>query len=235
MRALTAGVMAAGLVGLGLCVVVAGNMLPQTDRKFAAAPAGETFGPSIPPDLEPFKQELPSSSQTARAVAPSLIAPPPVEKELLVRAAPRDPLGPLGQAQPPRKKQREGGDLLFNPVATASARFEAMGLEVTIAGTESIDPAETCTYRGTAWPCGVRARTAVRLWLRGRALACDIPPGSDEDAIVVGCRLGLQDVGAWLVANGWAHAAKGGPYVEAEARAREAGAGIFGAPPPSID
>jgi hypothetical protein len=235
MRALTAGVVAAGLVGLGLCVVIAGNTLRQTDPTFAAVSPGETFGPPIPPDLEPFRQEVLSSAQTARAVSPSLIAPPPVEKEMLVRAEPRDPLGPLGQAQPPGRKQREGGNLLFNPVATSSARFEAMGYDVTIAGTESIDPAETCTYRGTAWPCGVRARTAVRLWLRGRALACDIPPGSDEDAIVVGCRLGQQDVGAWLVANGWARAAKSGPYVEAEAKAREAGRGIFGAPPASID
>jgi endonuclease YncB( thermonuclease family) len=234
MRALTAGIMAVGLVGLGLCVVVAGNTFQRTDPTFATT-GGEAFGPPIPPDLEPSGPEPHPPPQSARAVAPSLIAPPPVEREMLVRAEPRDPLGPLGQAQPPRKKQREGGNLLFNPVATASARFEAMGYEVAIAGTQSIDPAETCTYKGTAWPCGIRARTAVRLWLRGRALACDIPPGSDEDAIVVGCRLGKDDVGAWLVTNGWAHAAKGGPYVEAEAKAREAGLGIFGAPPASVD
>ena len=31
-------------------------------------------------------------------------------------------------------------------------------------------PEQTCKFDGGEWPCGVRARTAVRLWLRGRAL-----------------------------------------------------------------
>src|SRR5262245_16110653 len=194
MRALTAGIMAAGLIGLGLTVVVAGRTLQRTDPNFAASKRGEMFGPAVPADFEPSAAETPQTpAQPAREVAPSLVTPPPVEREMLVRAEPRDPLGPLGQAKPPRKKEREGGNLLFNPVATASARFEAMGYEVAIAGTESIDPAETCTYKGSSWPCGIRARTAVRLWLRGRALACDIPPGTTEDKIVVGCRLGQQD------------------------------------------
>ena len=140
---------------------------------------------------------------------------------------------PLGQALPPRVKPDDwGGTILYRPVATASAEFEAMGYKVAIAGTESIDPAQTCTSDGAEWQCGIRARTAVRLWLRGRALSCQIPPEADREFIVANCRLGKQDVGAWLVSNGWARAVAGGPYAAAEEKAREAGMGIFGSDPP---
>ena len=58
-----------------------------------------------------------------------------------------------------------------------------------------------------------------------------MPPQSERFAIVVRCRFGKQDVGAWLVSNGWARAAEGGPYRLAEIKAREAQMGIFGPPP----
>ena len=235
MRALAAGVMATGLLGLGLAVVIAGRTIDNGAATSAIGqPAGEMYGPPIPPDFQPPESSVHGASPSARAVDPELVAPPPVEYQALVRAEPRDPLGPLGQAQPPRKKELEGG-LLYQPVATSSAVFEAMGHTIAIAGTESVAPGETCNHDGVEWPCGARARTAVRLWLRGRALTCDVPPDTERDLIVVGCRLGKQDVGAWLVANGWAHAAKGGPYEDVEAKAREAGLGIFGAPPPAVN
>jgi endonuclease YncB( thermonuclease family) len=102
---------------------------------------------------------------------------------------------------------------------------------VAIAGTESVDPAQTCTSDGVEWQCGIRARTAVRLWLRGRALSCQVPPQADRAFIVANCRLGKQDVGAWLVSNGWARAVAGGPYAAAEEKARQAKIGIFGPAP----
>jgi endonuclease YncB( thermonuclease family) len=235
MRALTAGAIVAGFVGLGVLVLLAGRTVaPASDPQSVAAHAsGEMFGPPMSADFEPLEPEaeVDGAQKTTRAVAPSLVAPPPVKYDALVRAAPRDPLGPLGQALPPPKPRDKGGTLLYRPVATASAEFEAMGYRIAIAGTESIDPGETCMHDGVAWNCGTRARTAVRLWLRSRALACDMPPQADRAVVVVGCRLGKQDVGAWLVANGWARAAAGGPYAEAEAKAREARMGIFGPPP----
>src|SRR6185369_16727527 len=116
----------------------------------------------------------------------------------------------LSRALPPKPKP--GGTLLYRPVATASAEFESMGYRLAIAGTESTRPDETCAHERTVWPCGQRARAAVRMWLRGRALACDVPPQPERALIVVECRLGAQDVGAWLVSNGWARAARGSRY-----------------------
>lgn len=42
--------------------------------------------------------------------------------------------------------------------------------------------------------------------------------------------LGKQDVGAWLVANGWAMASPSGIYGKAESVARAAEMGVFGPP-----
>ncbi len=123
-----------------------------------------------------------------------------------------------------------GGSILYRPVVTGSARFKAMGRTVAVAGTENVMPDERCTYEGTEWACGMRARTAFRYFIRGRAVACALPADAGKD-IVADCRIGSQDVGAWLVMNGWARAALGGPYAEAEKQAREAKRGIFGPPP----
>lgn len=149
----------------------------------------------------------------------------------LERVEPREPLSQLSLALPPKPPTKEeGGTILYRPVATGSARFESMGRVVGVAGTESIDPGERCTFDGAEWPCGIRARTAFRYFIRGRAISCDVPPEAGTD-IVVDCWIGTQDIGAWLVANGWARAAPGGPYAEAEKQAREARRGIFGPPP----
>jgi endonuclease YncB( thermonuclease family) len=227
MRAVAAGVMATGLVGLGLAVMVAGRGVTPVSNPLAPRER-VIFGPPIPPDFAPLEASLHPSAQPARPVEPDVVAPPQIEYGTLVRAAPRNPLSDLSQALPP--KPREGGTLLYRPVATASAEFESMGYRVAIAGTESIRPEETCTHDRTVWPCGMRARSAVRMWLRGRALACDLPAEPERNLLVVECRLGAQDVGAWLVSNGWARAAKGSRYEKAEAVARDTGMGIFGAP-----
>lgn len=169
----------------------------------------------------------------ARAVAPDVVAPPPLDPAELQRAEPRQPLSELALALPPKPlpPDKWKGTLLHRPVAVSSARFEAMGRTVELAGVQGVEPDEICTWEGMLWSCGIHARTAFRNWLRGRSLSCTIPPENDRHVIVADCRLGKQDVGAWLVANGWAHAREGGPY-EAEGKAAwENELGIHGPPP----
>lgn len=168
----------------------------------------------------------------ARRIAESLIAPPPIDPSEIERVEARPPLGELGLAVRPRtpmpKDWRE--TLLYRPIATSSATFESMGWKVVISGAQDIDVNQTCSFRDEAWPCGQRARAAFNAWLRGRALNCFLPPDVERFAIAAPCRLGKQDVGAWLVANGWAMALPGGIYGKAEAIARNAGMGVFGPP-----
>lgn len=172
----------------------------------------------------------------SRLVAPAVVALPGSAVEELQREAPREPLSQLSLAlpppPPPESRNPWAGKPLFRPVAVESAVFESGGYTVAIDGVKSVSPDENCTHEGTSWPCGVRARAAFRLWLRGRALVCQIPDAEEAgDAMRARCRLAKEDVGAWLVSNGWALAAPDGPYVQAEEKARAEKLGIFGAPP----
>ena len=194
--------------------------------------AGLTAFPEVPGPAQ--TAEVPAAPVRSRLVAPKIVAPPRVDAGDLQREAPRDPLSQLSLALPPpksRSSDKWSGTPFFRPVATESAVFQSMEHTVSIAGTQGLAADETCLSDGVAWPCGARARSAFRLWLRGRALVCKVPEGVNVVHIVAPCRLGKQDAGAWLVSNGWARAAPGGPYVEAEEQARLAGMGIFGAPP----
>jgi endonuclease YncB( thermonuclease family) len=195
----------------------------------AGEQAGHASGRSLSASLPARNQSPPPS----RIVAAEEVAPPPINFEGLIREVPREPLGPLGQALPPPTPMPDEweGTTLYRPVATSSAEFETMGYRLAIAGTATVPVTETCDYKGTQWQCGTQARSAVRMWLRGRALSCPVPPQPERFLIVVSCRFGKQDVGAWLVSNGWARAVEGGPYQLAGIKAREAEMGIFGPSP----
>lgn len=226
------GRLATTLGGLGL---VAGALLIAASGRWLP---GEL--PSYPPARE--AAEAPPApriavhdarpGQAARRIAEDLIAPPPLDAAGVQRIEPRPPLGELGLASPPKTPMPQDWreTLLYRPVATSSAIFEAMGRRVVISGTIDIDPDKTCSFGDAVWPCGQRARAAFNAWLRGRALKCVLPPDVDRFAVAAPCMLGRQDVGAWLVANGWAMASPSGIYGKAESVAKGAEMGIFGPP-----
>lgn len=169
----------------------------------------------------------------SRAIDPDIVAPPELPDEALERVEPRAPLSKLALAVPPKPKMPDdwNGTKLFQPVASAAGLIEAKGYSVAVSGIDIVKQDETCSDDGKSWPCGIRARTAFRSFLRGRAVVCTVPPEGGRDLIAAECRIGKQDVGQWLVENGWARPAKGGPYVEAGDKARTAKKGIFGSAP----
>lgn len=187
---------------------------------------------------EPSQPEGQASDPVAaRAVAPDKIVPPAIEQDGLVREAPRAPLSELSLALPPKPKATDewDGAVLFQPVAAASGVVESKGLSVAVAGVTPVDPDESCSFEDKEWNCGARARTAFRGLLRGRAVVCALPEEAGQGDVVARCRIGKQDVGEWLVANGWARAEAGGPYEDAGKQAEAEGKGIFGPPPERIE
>lgn len=121
--------------------------------------------------------------------------------------------------------------MLYRPVASAGGRFDAMGYSVAIAGVEGPALEQTCLFQGRSWACGMQARTEFRALLRGRALSCAVPPEPGGEIVTSACSLGRQDVGAWLVAQGWGKAAAGSAYADEDEEARGAKRGIYGPPP----
>ncbi|MCA0055407.1 MULTISPECIES: thermonuclease family protein [unclassified Mesorhizobium] len=168
----------------------------------------------------------------ARRVAEGIVALPSIDLPEIERIEARPPLGDLGLAVPPKTPMPDDWreTLLFRPMATSSATFESMGRKVAVSGVASIEPEATCSFHDVAWSCGQRARAAFNSWLRGRALKCFMPPEIERFAIAAPCSLGKQDVGAWLVSNGWAIALPTGIYGKAQAVAEDAEVGVFGPP-----
>ncbi|TIQ38116.1 MAG: thermonuclease family protein [Mesorhizobium sp.] len=215
-----------GLVAGALLIAGSRHWLPTGLPSPPAQDAGEVrAAPHVAVyDMRP--------GQPARRIAEDIIAPPPLDASGIERIEPRRPLGELGLASPPKTPMPQdwGETLLYRPVAVSSSMFEAMGRKVVISGTADVGPDRTCAFGDAVWPCGQRARAAFNAWMRGRALKCLLPPDADRFAIAAPCTLGKQDVGAWLVANGWAMASPSGIYGKAESVAREARMGIFGPP-----
>ena len=203
--------------------------LPPEDTPAAPPPDTPSEAMADKPDSVPSP---PSAGR--RMIDPEIVAGP--QDGAFERVEPRAPLSDLAQAQPPKPPKASmpdkwKGTPLFRPVATAAGLIEAKGYSVAVSGLDMVRPEETCGEAGRSWACGVSARTAFRAFLRGRAVVCTVPPEGGRDIISAECRIGKQDVGEWLVENGWARAAKGGPYEEAGKKAQAAKKGIFGAAP----
>jgi endonuclease YncB( thermonuclease family) len=215
------------LAGVFLIIQAAASL--SVDRS-VLAPSLDIGGERAPRPVAAVPDAQPR--EPSRMIAQDLIAPPPLDPSEIERSEPRPPLSELGLAVPPKTPMPDDWReiLLYRPIATSSAIFESMGRTVVISGVQSVDPDKTCSLHDVAWPCGQRARAAFNSWLRGRALKCFVPPEIDRFAIAAPCKLGKQDVGAWLVSNGWATALPSGIYGKAEATARRAEMGIFGPP-----
>lgn len=217
-----------GLAGLellvGILLLVKAATLFPVDRSLTD-PA-----PDVGDDVA--RHPARSIVNSARKIAEDLIAPPQIEGSEMERVEPRLPLGDLGLATRPKSSMpRDWREtLLYHPVATSSAGFDSMGRKLFISGTRGVQTDRVCLFHESAWPCGQRAYAAFSNWMRGRALNCFVPSVVDRFPVAATCKLGKQDVGAWLVSNGWALALPNGNYGKAEATARAAEMGIFGPP-----
>ncbi|QDC02641.1 thermonuclease family protein [Mesorhizobium sp. 8] len=251
MRPAHAAAAAAILVAMSAAIIASGHRLAVpadeiviTPEDIPDMPAASETGPETGMDdgqagdeasTEAIEPQQPDDALIrSRAIDPEFVAPPSTGAAPLERAEPRPPLSNLSLAMPPKPKMPDEwkGKPLFQPLATAAGVFQAMGYTVAISGVDAVMPDESCTdAAGKEWNCGMRARSAFRAFLRGRAPICTVPPEGGRDTISAACRIGKQDIGAWLVANGWAKAAKGGPYAKAEEVARKEHMGVFGVAP----
>ncbi|TFF27137.1 hypothetical protein E3C22_01250 [Jiella endophytica] len=142
----------------------------------------------------------------------------------LERLPPRPPLSEA-KLRPDTPKPR----LLPRPVALDGARIAYRQGVITLPGVEALPLAERCGPDEGNFPCGVMARTELRRFLRGRSIACDVPQdfGLKRGEATSACTVADEDIGRWVVENGWAKAAPGGPYEKAEAAAKEAKRGLW--------
>jgi endonuclease YncB( thermonuclease family) len=222
MRPLAAGVL---LVALALAALRWIGGAPD--------PSGENIVLQEAVEIGPSSPARPASPprRAVRPIAPDLVAPPPVAPAELRPAEPRPPLSDLalaGRHAPGEPALR----LLFRPVATAAGRIEAQGHRIRLAGLEVTPPEAECPAAdGSTWLCGLAARGAFRRFLRGRAVECVVSEQPAPQEVTTSCRLGNADLSEWLVENGLARAAPGGPLAAAGRQAEAARKGLFAGHP----
>lgn len=211
-------------------IAVAGD---NTDAGGLPASAPEP-GPAAQPAQQPAKPEAapppPAAVQlpdapipsSIRNVTPSDILPPPRVSGPLKRVA----------AQLPKLPEREiPTEITFHqPLVIDAGSFRTKQLTIRLAGIDAPGPAETCPSRlGGTWPCGMRARTALRGLVRRHAITCDGMQDTPAGVVLATCRKQGTDLAAWMVAQGWARPGEGaGEDLLASAEAaREARRGIW--------
>ncbi|MBB3965979.1 thermonuclease family protein [Rhizobium metallidurans] len=216
----TAGI--AIVIGL---ITAGGNRLSgASDVRRAAQPAQEATGPET---FAPAQSTAnPDTSMTARPVDdasqfyPSSVDGKPLERE----QAPEPERKPVAAA--------EKGIDLPRPVAESAGILGFGERRLQLAGLTPTPVDKTCpSAKGPEWPCGMLAKTNFRLFLRLRTVNCDLSDPNWSGTATASCKIGTQDLSAWLIENGWAEAEAGSAFAEAGAKAKRDGNGIYGQDP----
>jgi endonuclease YncB( thermonuclease family) len=108
--------------------------------------------------------------------------------------------------------------------------LELQGQQVRLLGIDAPERAQACwDATGQAWPCGEKAALALTQRIGRSQVNCTGMRRDREQRLIAVCRLGDENINAWLVAAGWALAYRGQShaFVGAEEAAREAGSGLW--------
>lgn len=83
--------------------------------------------------------------------------------------------------------------------------LEMRGERIRLWGVDAFESRQLCQRPGGAYRCGQVAANALDAWLADQVVTCE-PVGRPDryGRTVARCRLGDQDLGAWLVENGHA-------------------------------
>ena len=106
---------------------------------------------------------------------------------------------------------------------------EIRGRRIRLIGVDAPESSQTCTDRGKPWRCGQQAALALDAKIAARTVACTAE-GSDRYARTLAtCRVGDENLNAWLVREGWALAYRrySDRYVNEEAEAKSAHRNIW--------
>lgn len=203
----------------------------------AAAPQAMA-PPALPPQaVAPTSPIAPDATETPATPA----SPPPAPHPSTIRnVAPDDILppppvsGPLKRVEPrlPELPRREiPTEITFHqPMVIDAGSFRTKKLTIRLAGITAPRLEETCPSRlGGSWPCGVRARTALRALVRRHAITCDNMEETAGGLIRANCRRRDTDLATWMVEQGWARPGDGAPQAMTEAfeAARAARKGLW--------
>jgi endonuclease YncB( thermonuclease family) len=220
------GGIAAGLIFLAI-VLLALAPSPRTMSR----PDTSRPGTSPSADTDPVVPEEQALVEPGRNVTPPAITQRSDLGDAPLRRV-EPPAAPATAAATPSTPDAEEPArirLLAQPVAVDAGTIAVGRGVIDLPGLTAPDLAQRCSSGSIDWPCGIRARTELRAFLRGRSIRCVVPTDFEatQETIATRCTLGGRDIGEWLVRNGWAGAETGGPYGDAEAEAKRERRGLW--------
>ncbi|MCJ9723697.1 thermonuclease family protein, partial [Agrobacterium sp. BETTINA12B] len=141
-----------------------------------------------------------------------------------------------GDSQTPSDDQKQAGGTepveLVRPSSDRAGMLTVGNRSVQLSGIIPTDIGRMCAGSdGKSWPCGTAARTAFRMYLRGRIIDCDLPSATWQGTMTGHCRYVRIDLSEWLVRFGWAEPEAGSPLEAAAEQAKQQKRGIYGDDP----
>ena len=195
---------------------------------FTPAPQTETAAASPQPP-KPVVPAKPAEENTARDVGGGAVPTPVLPDALLERIAPAPIVKPQEAFRPPIPLLgKDEPFLLFQPIVENAGTLVAEGRIITLADVTPVEASRMCENSDAGqWPCGKKARTSLRAFVRGRAISC-LLPDQQKTAIETECLVGKENLGEWLVEQGWAEAKPGSDLESLGQAAKLMGRGIYG-------
>lgn len=180
------------------------------------------------PKVEPASPPPAPADQADRAAAAAAHRTVPT-------AAPSQQASP-DDSQKPGDDQQQAGTAepveLIRPTSDRAGMLTVGNRSVQLAGIIPTDVDRMCTGSdGKSWPCGAAARTAFRMYLRGRIIDCDLPSKTWQGTVTGNCRYVRIDLSEWLVRFGWAEPEAGSPLEAAAEKSKQQKRGIYGDDP----
>ena len=107
-------------------------------------------------------------------------------------------------AQDPKSKPKLKAIRFYRVTVRDGGTLETRGdVVIKLDGIDAYAADQTCKdSKGKKWACGMRARTALTRFIRGRAVVCRVP--ENAKSVAARCTLGDTDLSTWLVSQGWA-------------------------------
>lgn len=229
---------AALFTGLTGIAVVAGLLLAGEARLGGGAEGQEAMETKVAPQAaEPptaVTPAAPISEEHAAMIASSkeqAAAPAPAAADVGAQK-PADPAKPMDAADGEAAKPRAEKTMeLPRPVVENAGILSFGERRLQLSAVIPTPVEKICGPAGRQWPCGMMAKTALRLLLRNRNVTCDLAAEDWKGTVTAACRLAAQDLGTWLVENGWAEAAAGSPLSATGEKAKQARQGLYGDDP----
>lgn len=107
--------------------------------------------------------------------------------------------------------------------------IEMHGIRIRLHGIDAPESRQECERDGKEWRCGQEAARALDNLAHGKTVKCEPRDRDRYGRTIAVCRIGRQDINAWLVEQGWALAFTrySDDYIGQEAKARRAKRGIW--------